>query len=191
MYRKIHYLEIPKYLERRLEKYLSRPPCSYKEVRDKLVFCLLYYQGFWVWVIRSLKITNYNSINKLLKFPLDSKHKKIGVILPEEPTIRLLDYIVRRSRIPNSPLIRSLKLDSPLNKPLSRRQIERISEDILKKLGFSRNIPPRVLRHHIAIRLTREKLTLPSLRKLIGPVSTQTFTNYKQKSGNFGEKGKI
>ncbi|HUV42980.1 MAG TPA: tyrosine-type recombinase/integrase [Patescibacteria group bacterium] len=182
---------MPANLKRKLENYLNKPSTSRLEARNKLIVSLFYYCGFRTWMLTDLKKKNYDPKNKMLYFRLRTNSLKENSILLDESVFKLIDFLTRSFSNPEWPLIMSFKIDSPINKPLSPRQIQRVTKNILLSLGFKKNIPPRMLRHNVGINLTKEKLRHKSLNKLIGRVSPWVFTEYKKRAGNFKKVGKI
>lgn len=191
MPRKIHLIRIGKRDIERLESYLSENPKSYQDARDKLILCLFYFQGFRTSMIQSLKMNHYDAKSGVLTVPFSYKHEKALSILLDTVTTKHINFIASFNIIPDRPLLDSLANNHRIGIPITVRQIQRIVNKKMNKLGLPKNIPPRELKHLCAIRLTREKLTHDSLDKLVGRVSPWVFTAYKRRAKNFRQAGEI
>lgn len=193
MPRKIKLVKVNKRFLHRLESFLNSNSRSYLSARNKLILSLFYYQGLRTSIVQALKVKHYDLKNNILTIPYDYHIDKSINILVENPTAKHLDFIFNLNPDLNDPLFKRFDISKHkiLDIALSTRQIQRIVDYTLSKLGFPKNLPPRALRHLCAIRLTKEELKYSSLNKIIGKTSPWAFTDYKRRAGNFHKAGEV
>lgn len=190
VYKKINFIPIPSKSRKILVKYLFEPPHSYREARNKLIVCLSYYTGLQTWVIRELKVKDYNPKKRTLCFRFDTGILSKKEVVVEPPVSNILDYVAQELQFPERPLIKNPFWDSKKEKPMSARQIERIIKDELEASHIHLpNITLRALRHYAGLRYILSGATAFTLRELTGKVTNATIANYRSMSGLARKRG--
>lgn len=141
--------------------------------RDRLIMELLYGCGLRVSELTSLKISDLDLKQGLLKcFGKGSKERLVPMGKPAVKAIE--DYLTQNPHKTGS-LLRSRE-----NKKLSRLVVWQVVKRLAEKAGIQKSLSPHTLRHSFATHLLENGADLRSVQELLGHanvVTTQLYTH--------------
>lgn len=177
---------LPKFLfESEMQIILAEPISdSYADIRDYLIFEILYCTGLRVSELASLRLSDVLRSNGKLVVRGKGNKERI-VFLGDAAKKYLMAYIDLRQRRSVSKEHQDAFFLSQRDVSLSIRGIQYLVSAYLEKLGIFKHISPHVLRHSFATHLLNSGADIRSVQELLGHSSlatTQVYTHIsKQK----------
>lgn len=177
---------LPKFLfESEMQVILAEPLSdSFSDLRDYLIFEILYCTGLRVSELASLKVSLIRESDG--KLVVRGKGNKERVVFLGESAKKCLQrYLVLRNSRNKLDKSEDALFLSQRDQQLSIRGIQYLVSSYLDKLGIYKHISPHVLRHSFATHLLNSGADIRSVQELLGHSSlatTQVYTHIsKQK----------
>ena len=177
---------LPKFLfESEMQVILAEPLSdSFSDLRDYLIFEILYCTGLRVSELASLKVSLIRESDG--KLVVRGKGNKERVVFLGESAKKCLQrYLVLRNSRNKLDRSEDALFLSQRDQQLSIRGIQYLVSSYLDKLGIYKHISPHVLRHSFATHLLNSGADIRSVQELLGHSSlatTQVYTHIsKQK----------
>lgn len=146
-------------------------------LRNRLIIELLYATGIRVSELTSLEINNIDMSNQEIK--ILGKGSKERIVFFGDYAKRYLNLYLNEAR---PELLENNKTNILLlnnsGTPLSRRGVELIVDEVVKKAALKHNISPHVLRHTFATDMLNNGADLKSVQELLGHESLSTTQIY-------------
>ena len=172
---------LPKFLfETEMQAILAEPISdSYTDLRDYLIFEILYCTGLRVSELASLRLSQVLQSNGKLVVRGKGNKERV-VFLGESAKQYLFKYVSLRQRRSSSEAHQDALFLSQRDSSLSVRGIQYLVSNYLAKLGIFKQISPHVLRHSFATHLLNSGADIRSVQELLGHSSlatTQVYTH--------------
>ena len=146
-------------------------------LRNRLIIELLYATGIRVSELTSLKLSNIDMNNQEIR--ILGKGSKERIVFFGDYAKHFLELYIKEAR---PDLLKQNKSETLLinnsSEPLSRRGVELIVDEVVKKAALKHNISPHVLRHTFATDMLNNGADLKSVQELLGHESLSTTQIY-------------
>ena len=146
-------------------------------LRNRLIIELLYATGIRVSELTSLKLSNIDMNNQEIR--ILGKGSKERIVFFGDYAKHFLELYIKEAR---PDLLKQNKSETLLinnsGEPLSRRGVELIVDEVVKKAALKHNISPHVLRHTFATDMLNNGADLKSVQELLGHESLSTTQIY-------------
>ncbi len=177
-------IKVPK-IERQLPKILTvnevsafldnLPENSFKELRNKTIFELLYASGLRVSELVSIQLSDLSLSERLIRVKGKGKKERI-VPFHQKAQQLILRYLAQRakSRAKTASLFVNLRGGA-----LTARSVERIlKETFFKIVQTNKNVYPHLLRHSMATHLLQRGVNLRMIQEILGHENLATTQKY-------------
>jgi site-specific recombinase XerD len=146
-----------------------------RDIRQKLVLQLIYETGLRVREITRLRVSDFDKQLRTITVYNSKGRKTRSVPYGEQLRLTLAQYCKVRGGVPANTLIESIK--EPGN-PLSRRGVQHIVREAVRRSGIKKRIHPHTLRHTFAVHYLNFGGSLPDLQRLLGHEHITTTLHY-------------
>lgn len=172
--------KLPNYLnilevEELLDHFNSKDP---KDIREELIFEIIYSTGIRVSELSNLKIKNIDFNNKQIR--VMGKGSKERIVFYGDVLSNILDIYLKESR-PTYVDINNINDYLLINNKgckLSISSIEKYLDDLLKRLSITHRVTPHELRHTFATHMLDNGADLRTIQELLGHESLKTTQIY-------------
>ena len=146
-----------------------------RDMRQLLLLTLLYDTGIRVREVVRLRVSDFDKYQRSITIR-NSKGNKTRVVYYGNELRNLLNrYVKARGSVPTNTLFESYVTPDT---PLSKRGVQHIIRQIVRRSGIKKRISPHTLRHTFAVHFLNAGGTLFQLQKLLGHENLTTTLHY-------------
>lgn len=154
---------------------IKRMQRACRDVRQLLILNLIYDTGLRVREVVRLRISDFDKHHRSITIRNSKGNKtrvvQYGAALRET----MKTYCKVRGGVPKNTLIESIK---DKGQPLSKRGVQHIVREIVKRSGIKKRVSPQTLRHTFAVHYLNAGGTLRQLQVLLGHEYLTTTLHY-------------
>jgi site-specific recombinase XerD len=148
---------------------------SCRDIRQKLVITLLYDTGMRVSEVVKIRLCDFDKFHQSITI-YNSKGKKTRVVYYGQKLRDVLkQYVAVLGYYPKNTLIESY---TQTGEALSKRGVQHIVREVVKRTKMSKKVTPHTLRHSFAVHYLNRGGSIFRLQKLLGHEYITTTLHY-------------